>query len=167
VGQPLLSALARSNLGYLEARAGNLVDASVMLQEATSSFAKLEASSFVLETKARQAEVAALRRDADSALALAAEVLGDAGDAAEMTALQSTLHRVKAAALSLKGDADAAGGEADKAIELARRGSATFQLALALDVLALIDDDLDAAAESEELLGGLGVQRLARPPLES
>ena len=63
------------------------------------------------------------------------------------------------------GDADGAGKAIDESIALARSGDANYQLALALDLLALIDGDRDAASESAELLAQLGVERVARPPL--
>jgi tetratricopeptide (TPR) repeat protein len=167
VGERWLATLARSNLAYLEARAGNLDEAAARLAEAAATFAELNATSYVLETKARQAEVAALQGDGRTALALADEVLADADEAAGMAALQSTAHRIRAAALSQLGKLDAAGAAIDESISVARSGDAIFQLALALDLLGTLDGDRDAASESAELLKQLGVSRVANPPLSS
>jgi tetratricopeptide (TPR) repeat protein len=166
VGQQLLASVARSNIGFVEARAGNRDDAAATLGEAAASLEELQATSFVLETRVRQAEAATLAGSAETALALADEVLADAGDAAEMLPLQSTAHRLRGAALALAGDLDGAGTALDRSIAVAREGNATFQLALALDLLALVDGDRDAASESAELLARLGVVSVARPPLE-
>jgi class 3 adenylate cyclase/tetratricopeptide (TPR) repeat protein len=163
VGQKLLATLARSNVGYVEARAGNTDEAAALLAEAVESFTELEATSFALETRVRQAEVAALTGNAPEALQLADAVLADAGDAAEMMALQSSAHRIRAAALALGGDRDGAGSELDKSISIAREGNASLQLALALDLLGRVDDDRDAAAEAAELLAKLGITSVARP----
>lgn len=165
-GQRWLATLGRANIGYVEARAGNLDEAASLLGEAAVTFAELDATSYVLETKVRQAEVAALQGDGAAALALSDEVIADAGDAAGMVALQSSVHRIRATALHQLGDLDGAGREVDESISIARTGDASLQLALALDLLALIDDDRDAAAESAELLGQLGVELVARPPLQ-
>ena len=164
-GQGEWEALARSNLGYVEARAGNLDEAAAVLAAATEQFAELGATSFVLETKARVAEVAALQGDGARALELADELLGNTGDAAEMATLTSTVHRIRAAALSQLGRLDEAENAIDESIAIARNTGAPFQLALALDVLAAVDGDRDAASESAELLAQLGVGRVARPPL--
>jgi class 3 adenylate cyclase/tetratricopeptide (TPR) repeat protein len=166
-GQRWLATLGRANIGYLEARAGKLAEAAELLREAVSSFTELDATSFVLETKVRLAEVAALQGDGAAALALADEVIADAGDGAGLVALQSSVHRIRATALYQLGDADGAGREVDESISIARAGDASLQLALALDLLALIDDDRDAAAESADLLRQLDVDLVARPPLRS
>jgi len=166
VGHATLVALGRANIGYAEARAGELEGAASSLVQAAASFDELDMSSFALETKVHLAEVAALRDDAADALALADDALAHTGDAAGMLALQSNAHRVRAAALHQLGDADAAGAALDQAVAAARSGEADFQLALALDLLALVDDDRDAASESVEILRRLDVARIARPPLE-
>jgi len=165
-GQRWLATLGRANIGYVEARAGNLEQAASLLGEAAEAFAELEATSYVLETKVRQAEVAALQGDSGAALELSDEVIADAADAAGMVALQSSVHRIRATALHQLGDIDGAVREVDTSISIARTGEASLQLALALDLLALIDDDRDAAAESGELLRQLGVDLVARPPLQ-
>ena len=167
VGHRELANLGRSNLGYVEARAGNLDEASSLLAEAAATFEELDAGSFVLETKVRQAEVAALSGDGGRALELADEVLADAGEAAEMAALQSGAHRIRAAALLQLGRMDDAGEAIDRSVSTARGAGATFQLALALDLLGEMDGDRDAASESAELLKELGVERVARPPIPS
>src|SRR5262249_39705524 len=141
-------ALARSNLGYVAARAGELEEAEAILTAATDQFAELGATSFVLETKARIAEGAALKGEGARALALADQLLGDEGAAASMATLQSTLHRVRAVALTQLARLDEAGASVDRSIAIARETGAPFQLALALDVLAAVDDDRDAASES-------------------
>jgi class 3 adenylate cyclase/tetratricopeptide (TPR) repeat protein len=164
-GQGEQEALARSNLAYVEARAGNLDEAAASLEAAAEQFTELGATSFVLETKARIAEVAALQGDGARALELADELLADAADAAEMATLKSTVLRVRAVGLTQLGRADDAGAAIDESIAIARQTGAPFQLALALDVLAAVDGDRDAASESAELLRQLGVERVPRPPL--
>ena len=164
-GQRWVAELGRANIGYVEARAGNLDEAATILADAAKTFAELDTTSYVLETQVRQAEVAALQGNGKAALELADLILADAGDAAGMIPLQSSVHRIRAAALMQLGDADGAGKAIDESIAIARSGDANYQLALALDLLALIDGDRDAASESAELLAQLGVERVARPPL--
>jgi class 3 adenylate cyclase/tetratricopeptide (TPR) repeat protein len=164
-GQQLLANVARSNIGYLGAREGNAEEAAAALDAVAASLEELDATSFVLETRLRQAEAAALAGDGQRALTLVDEVLADAGDAADMVPLQVAAQRIRGAGLALSGDADGAGSALDRAVALGREGDATFQLALALDLLAIVDGDREAAAESAELLAGLGVVDVARPPL--
>jgi tetratricopeptide (TPR) repeat protein len=164
VGQRWLATVARANIGYAHARAGRLEEAAELLAAATETFTELDATSFVLETRVRQAEVEALRERPDEALDIAEDVLADAGDAAGMLALQSSLQRVRAAALSQLGDGAGAREALRLSIDSARRGDASFQLALALDLLATIDGDAGALAESASILRELDVGQVVRPP---
>ena len=136
-----------------------------MLADAATSFTELDATSFLLETRARQAEVAVLQGDSSSAIDLGKQVLADAGEASGMPPLESNIHRIRAAALLQLDRPDDAGAAIDESVAIARKAGATFQLALALDLLARMDGDRDAASESAELLAQLGVERVARPPL--
>ncbi|HZQ82929.1 MAG TPA: adenylate/guanylate cyclase domain-containing protein [Gaiellaceae bacterium] len=167
VGYEELASLGRSNLGYVEARAGNLDAAAALLTEAVEEFKAVGTMNFVLETRVRQAEVAALQGNGTRALELADDVLADAGDATEIAGLQSHVQRIRASALLQLGRTDDAGAAIDDSVARAREAGATFQLALSLDLLAEMDGDRDAASESAELLEGLGIQRVARPPFGS
>jgi tetratricopeptide (TPR) repeat protein len=163
-GQRWLATVARANIGYAEARAGRLEPAAELLAAAAETFAEIDATSFVLETRVRQAEVAVLAGDPEAALDATDELIADHQEAGGMVALQSSAQRIRAAALLQRGDRDRGREAALQSVEIARSGEAKFQLALALDLLASLGDD-DAASESAELLRQLGVEKVARPPL--
>jgi class 3 adenylate cyclase/tetratricopeptide (TPR) repeat protein len=163
-GQRWLATVARANIGYAEARAGRLETAAELLAAAAETFAEIDATSFVLETRVRQAEVAVLADDPEEALDATDELLADHEEAGGMVALRSSAQRIRAAALLQRGDRDRGREAALQSVETARGGEAKFQLALALDLLASLGD-ADAAAESAELLRQLGVEQVARPPL--
>ena len=93
--------------------------------------------------------------------------LGLAEDAADMAALHASALRLRAAARLQLGDTDGAGEDLAESVEIARRADALYEVALALDLRGAIDGDADALAESSALLERLGVERIARPPLQS
>ena len=167
-GQRLMTTVARANLGRAAARAGRLDDASELLTASLDGFREIHASSFALEAEVRLAEVEVLRGDRpQEALARTGAALGLAEDAADMAALHASALRLRAAARLQLGDTDGAGEDLAESVEIARRADALYEVALALDLRGAIDGDADALAESSALLERLGVERIARPPLQS
>jgi len=135
---------------------------------ALENFDVMRASSFALETKIRLAEVEILAGDRpDEALASTSTVLELAGDAADMAALHACALRLRAAARLQLRDEDGAREDLVESVETARGADALYEVALGLDLRALMDGDADAAEESAELFRRLGVERVARPPLPS
>ena len=167
-GQRLMSTVARANLGRAAARAGRRDEARELLLVALENFDVMRASSFALETKIRLAEVEILAGDRpEEALASTSTVLELAGDAADMAALHACALRLRAAARLQLRDEDGAREDLVESVETARGADALYEVALGLDLRALMDGDADAAEESAELFRRLGVERVARPPLPS
>ena len=167
-GQRLMSTVARANLGRAAARAGRRDEARELLLVALENFDVMRASSFALETKIRLAEVEILAGDRpEEALASTSTVLELAGDAADMAALHACALRLRAAARLQLRDEDGAREDLMESVETARGADALYEVALGLDLRALMDGDADAAEESAELFRRLGVERVARPPLPS
>jgi tetratricopeptide (TPR) repeat protein len=165
-GHRALSTVAHSNLGRVAARAGRVDEAEALLQEALEAFREIHATSFVLETEARLAEVAALRGDRpQEALSRAESVLEHTEDAADMPSLHAAALRLRAAARLQLGDRVGAEEDLEESLRAARAGDSLYELALALDLSAAVSGDDDAAGESAALLQQLAVKNVARPPL--
>ena len=167
-GQRLASTVARANLGRAATRAGRFDEAEELLTDALAAFREMQAASFVLETEARLAELAALRGDRpQEALKHAGSVLEQTGDAADMAPLRAAVLRLRAVARLQLGDLAAAHGDLDESLGVARAAGATYEAALTLDLSATVRGDEGAATESAALLERLGVEHVARPPLQS
>jgi class 3 adenylate cyclase/tetratricopeptide (TPR) repeat protein len=166
IGQELFAAVARSNIGRAAARSGRFDEAQGLLEQALEELRAIGAGSFVLEAELRLAELAALRGDRpDEVLARVGSLLERADEAAAMAPLQSTAHRLRAAARLRSEDRTGAVAALDESIRIARDANAVYELALALDLSAAIGADPSAAEESGSLLERLGVESVARPPL--
>jgi class 3 adenylate cyclase/tetratricopeptide (TPR) repeat protein len=168
IGQELYSAVARANLGRAAARDARFDEAVELLVGAMEDFRRMGAGSFVLETEVRFAETAVLRGgNAAEALTRVSWVLGQAGESADSAPLQSTAHRIRAAALLQLEDTDGAVTELERSIQTARDADAAYELALALDLAAASGIDPSGADESKALFEKLGVERVARPSLSN
>jgi hypothetical protein len=94
-------------------------------------------------------------------------VIGRADEAAEMAALRANALRLQGAARLQLGDPAAAREDLAESARVAREADALYEVALALDLQAILEDAPDAAAESAALLARLGVERVARPRFPS
>ena len=165
-GHRWLATLAGSNLGRTAARAGELEEAQTTLTQALADFHEIRAGSYVLETKARLAELAVLAGRPDEALALADEVLTATEQSGSGAPLRALLHRVRAYALAQRGDDEDAVAEALRwSIEIAREAEETYEAALTLEAMSRVRHDESAAAESRTLLARLGVVSTPTVPL--
>jgi class 3 adenylate cyclase/tetratricopeptide (TPR) repeat protein len=167
-GQLLASTVARANRGRVAARGRRWDEAEELLTDALATFREMHAGSFVHETEARLAELAALRGDRpEEALKHADSVLEQTGDAADMVALRAAALRLRAAARLQLGDLAAAKEDLDESLSVARSADAMYEAALTLDLSAKVRGDDAAATESAALFERLGVEHVARPPFES
>jgi class 3 adenylate cyclase/tetratricopeptide (TPR) repeat protein len=165
MGHKFLVLLACSNLGRGAARAGRFGEAQEQLERALEVAREMGALSFVLEVEVRLAELDALRGDrAESALSWVAAVLERSSDASGMAPIEAAAYRIRAVALLQLGEREHALDALAESIRIARSAGARYELALSLDVFGAVGDR-EAAREGAELLAGLGVGRVARPPL--
>jgi class 3 adenylate cyclase/tetratricopeptide (TPR) repeat protein len=164
-GHRMLASLATSNLGRTASRAGELEDARTTLSRALEDFHEIRAGSYVLETKARLAELAVLERRPDEAVALADEVLTTTEESESGATLRALLHRVRAYALMQQGDAVCADEALRWSLEVAREAEETYEVALTLEAVARLQGDEGSAAESRGLLARLGVVSTPDVPL--
>jgi class 3 adenylate cyclase/tetratricopeptide (TPR) repeat protein len=165
-GYRYMAALATSNLGRVEARQGRFDEAKQLLVKALAEFHEIKAGSFVLETKARLAERAALAGEPDEAIHQADETLRALAETGSAPTILAMLHRVRGYALVQLDDADGAQQCYEESIRVARENGRTYELALSLDALAQLRsrDGSDAeAAEASELFDALGI--VATPPV--
>ena len=156
-GHRMLATLATSNLGRTASRAGKLEEARTTLGHALDDFHEIRAGSYVLETKARLAELAVLERKPDEALAIADEVLTATEESGSGATLRALLHRVRGYALAQQGDTEGSAEALRWSIDIARESEETYEVALTLEAIARLQDDETAAAESRGLLARLGV----------
>jgi tetratricopeptide (TPR) repeat protein len=165
-GHRMLAALASSNLGRAAARAGDCGSAVKTLEDALRDFDEIRAGSFVLETRARLAECAVLSRSPERALTFADTTLTEIELTESGAPLRALLHRLRGYALAQQGDAEGAAEALRYSIAIAREAEETYEAALTLQAIALIEGDDEAASESRTLLAGLGVVSTPEVPLQ-
>lgn len=162
--------LATSNLGRAAARAGRCDDGRSLLLTALTGFHEIKAASFVLETKARLAECAALAGDSSAALEQAEETLRAVLEEGAGPGLRALIHRVRGYAFGQRGDLEAAEEAVDESVRIARDGNAIYELAQSLDARSRLragrgTDGTGDEREASELLGRLGVVSQPDVPL--
>jgi len=152
-------------LGRLAVRAGQHERGATLLEDAAQAFRALHTADDAALAEAYLAEAAVFAGRSLEALA-ASE---GAREEAEHTAAAIVLLRVRGCAHAQLGDHDAARRSLEAALARAREQHERYEIALALDALVAIGGgDRDAAAlERDELLAGLGVERLPAPPLRT
>jgi class 3 adenylate cyclase/tetratricopeptide (TPR) repeat protein len=158
VEYPIGVALAISNLGRLALRAGEPAAALVEFDEALRRFTDVGSGSFVLETRARQAE-------AYLALGRVGEASDEAGDVAASAdregagVLAAAATRVQALALIASGESGLGTSYLRDALARARALGADHEVALTL--VALADHDtvrrVERRSEAQGILARLGV----------
>jgi class 3 adenylate cyclase/tetratricopeptide (TPR) repeat protein len=169
-GHRMLATLATSNLGRAASRAGDFDDAALTLRRALADFNDIRAGSFVLETKARLAELAVLAGDPVQALVEADETLHATEETGSGATLRALLHRLRGYALAQSGDLEAAGAALRQSLETARAAEETYEAALTLDAIARLaelrgDEGSAEAKESSALLARLGAVSTPDVPL--
>jgi tetratricopeptide (TPR) repeat protein len=163
------AAVAKANLGRLEARRGDFVSARRLLGEALGEFESMGSTSFVLEARARLAECDVLAGERRPAVEQARDTLAEAGD--EPTPLTAFLRRVAGLAALQGGDRDAAAEHLAESRRIAEEIGARYELALTLQAQSELarrggpGDADQLAAESRALLDALGVVATPRIPL--
>ncbi len=170
-GYRYMANLATSNLGRAAAKAGRHDEARQLLLKALGEFDEIRAGAFVLETKARLAELAALAGDPDETIRVADETLRALAETGAAPTILAMVHRVRGFALIQLRDPVGAEQCFDESIRVARNGRRAYELALSLQALAHLREHLDVdgsaeAAEASALLDGLGVVLVPEVPLE-
>jgi len=169
-GYQVLRLLTISNLGRAAARSGRFIDGRHRLNEALEGFQKLGAASFVLETKAREAELAIYAGDH----ALALEIVDDALIALPRlggnASLEAMLLRQRGLALLQAERPSEAEEPLVASLKAASLVNGQFEVALTLLALAWLSralgKDFQATLiESQVLLAQLGVVRIPTIPL--
>jgi class 3 adenylate cyclase/tetratricopeptide (TPR) repeat protein len=158
----LLPVVTTGNLGRAAARAGRFEEGEELLALALKGFEELGAKSFILETRARQAELAVLRGDPETALRLSGETLALAAREGDTPSLHALLERVRGWAWIQQEEYGAAAGALERSERSARAEDARFEVALTLQArayLARIRSDGEDAIERESqgMLSALGV----------
>ena len=169
-GYRLLPVVTSGNLGRLAARAGRFEEARALLAAALDGFEELGAKSFILETRARQAELAALSGDPETALRLGGETLALAAREGDTPSLHALLERVRGWAWIQQQEYGAAAGALERSESTARAEDARYELALTLQaqsLLARLTKSADDSTEHESrlLLSALGVVSTPAIPL--
>jgi tetratricopeptide (TPR) repeat protein len=165
-GYQVLRLLTISNLGRAAARSGRFVDGRRLLEEARDGFQKLGAASFVLETKAREAELAIFAGDHGLALEIADDALVALPRLGGNAGVEAMLLRQRGLALLQAGRPSEAGTPLVASLQAARLVNGQFEVALTLLALASLSRTLgkdfhSTLAEGRALLDQLGV---VRPP---
>ncbi len=162
-GSRLMTAVVAGNLGRAAARAGRYADAETLLTGALEAFTEIEAEGFVVEMRARLAEVAVLAGDHEQALR-AAEEAELARESTPPPSLNALLRRIRGYAHYQAGRVDDALQEIEQSLEAARSGDALYEVALSLRARARVRGDAKDAADAQALLDALHVERVADPP---
>ena len=156
-------ALTTSGLSRLALRRGDFARAHELLDAAMLEFEALGAGAFLLDTKVRRVETLVFEGRAVDAMVLADELTVALGKQSGVPLLPITVLRLRALALWTVGSAEAALAELDRALALARRDGARFEIALCLHTAAAIDTARGITvsdpviAERDEVLASLGV----------
>ena len=162
----LAIAITESNLGRVLARAGRGEEARELLTEARATFTELGNPAWAAEATARIAESHVVAGEHREALETATAALDDARESGAPPVLEAIIERLLGYALVQGRRKDEAAPHLERSLELARGLGADLEIALTLKAMA--DTGLagaDAANESEEILGRLGVVSVPKTPL--
>jgi class 3 adenylate cyclase/tetratricopeptide (TPR) repeat protein len=124
--------------GMLLARLGRFEEARRLLDEAHDEFERVGESSEVLVTEARLGESLVLERSSSAALDLAERTLARLSAFEGIFPLGPTLHRVRGLALLQLDRFDEARAALNESLEGAKSAGADYEVALALDALAVL-----------------------------
>ncbi len=165
-GWPFGEGAALSNLGRAAARAGKFGEAHELFDDAVRIFTELEAGRFLSEAHARRAECLLFEGRHAAALALATEVRESARKS-PVGGLEALLDRIIGLAYAQSRRPAETPAHLEESLALAREQKAEFEVALTLRAMADVRmPDADACrAESETILGRLGVVSVPRVPL--
>ena len=162
----LAIAITESNLGRVLARAGRGEEARALLTEAKATFTELGNPAWAAEATARIAESHVVAGEHREALETATAALEEGRESGAPPVLEAMVERMLGYALVQQRRKDEAGPHFARSLELARGLGADLEIALTLKAMA--DSGLagpEAAGESEQILGRLGVVSLPRIPL--
>jgi class 3 adenylate cyclase/tetratricopeptide (TPR) repeat protein len=168
-------AYAKAYLARAMSRSGRHEEAEALAIEARTTLGEMGEERMVVEIDAHRAFDRALRGEGAEALATAEDSLSRAASMGGVATIRSLLQRVRGIALAQLGDAAAARVALEESLATARDGKADQEVAFALEALARLETgdlregtvapgDL-ASREAARTLAGLGVVRVARPPL--
>ena len=158
--------ITESNLGRVLARAGRGEEARELLAEARVTFTDLGNPAWAAEATSRIAESHVVAGEHREALETANAALDDARQSGAPPVLEAVIQRLIGYALVQGRRKEEGALHLERSLELARGLGADLEIALTLKAMA--DTGLagaDAAGESEEILGRLGVISVPRTPL--
>jgi class 3 adenylate cyclase/tetratricopeptide (TPR) repeat protein len=157
---------ALSNLARADARAGRFDEAHESFDAALEVFEELSAERFKVEAKARRAECLVLEGRYQEALEVATECR-DAAAKSPVGGVEALIERSIGYALHQARKPEEARPHFEESLRIARELKVQYEVALSLRAMAATKypnaDDL--AAESDEILGSLGVVSLPTVPL--
>ncbi|HEX7165917.1 MAG TPA: tetratricopeptide repeat protein, partial [Acidimicrobiales bacterium] len=169
---PLGLALATRYLARVTLRRGDHDGAIALFDEAREVFASYGQTARLVEVDTWLAECFLHRGDVDRAGALLADVLAQeiSSSSSEM---RSMIHRLRACAAASAGRLEDAWAEIDQSLAAARQRGASYDVALALEVLSAVSElgglqqDDAARRERATILASLGVEAPPAPPLHA
>ncbi len=167
---PLGTARATRFLARVHLRRGDAEAALGAFNDARRTFVEHGLVGNVHEVDVWRAECLVRAGRHDEATALLVEVLAHEVAAGSFE-WRSTIHRLRAGVAAAAGDLEEAWAETDESLHLARTRGSSYDVALALETLAVLarlggrPHDEDARQERDSLLLGLGVVAPPPPPL--
>jgi class 3 adenylate cyclase/tetratricopeptide (TPR) repeat protein len=160
-------AYASAQLGRTYIRAGRIDEGLALLRDALERHRALRVQGDALDAEVwiTEGEVARGDPGVDATIARLARKVEDGSPA------QRSLDRLGAYVLAQRGETAAARERLTEAAERAREAGSSYDLAIALDAIARLEDDpavrRSVTAERGAILKALGVERLPEPPLRA
>jgi tetratricopeptide (TPR) repeat protein len=157
---------AQSNLGRAAARAGRFEEAHPLFDDALAVFEELSAERFQVEAKARRAECLVFEGRYQEALEVATGSR-EAAAKSPVGGVESLIERSIGYALHQARRPEEARPHFEESLRIARELKVQYEVALTLRAMAATHHPTteDLAAQSDEILEGLGVVSLAPVPL--
>jgi class 3 adenylate cyclase/tetratricopeptide (TPR) repeat protein len=131
------SGWALSNLGRLSAREGRVGAAADELSRSCALFEEIGAEALLLETQARQMELAVVAGDHGAALAMA-EDLAERARRVPLVNVSILVERLQGYALAQAGDPDAGWAHLEVGLASCRKAEAEFEAALTLEAMVRV-----------------------------
>jgi tetratricopeptide (TPR) repeat protein len=158
------------HLGRTIARTGRFDEAREVLDETVALFLSLKDEGHLVETHARQAELAVFEGNGPSALPQIDEMIGRASRLGGLPPVEALLYRVKGWALAQAGDLTGSVLAFEQSLRIAKSADARFEEAMTEQALAQVllgcgEPADDHARRAEETFSKIGVVSTPEIPL--